>query len=104
MHSSEFFSSDASDDEDEDGGWLAHSSFDLGKPPPARRLHNNTAVSSSGGFDVCAPFVSDCIDLRSSYRTPSTQPLLPDLLGKPLGMIRSGFITRRSVTLQLVSH
>lgn len=95
MHSSEFFSSDASDDEDEDGGWLAHSSFDLGKPPPARRLHHNTAVSSSGGFDVCAPFVSDCIDLRSSYRTPSTQPLLPDLLGKPLGMIRSGFITRR---------
>lgn len=97
MHSSEFFSSDASDDEDEEGGWLAHSTFDLGKPPPARRLHNNTAVSSSDGFDVRAPFVSDCIGLRSSHRMPSTQPLPPDLLEKPSGTTPSGFTTR-SVT------
>ncbi|KAH7889332.1 SIT4 phosphatase-associated protein-domain-containing protein [Phlebopus sp. FC_14] len=51
MHSAEYFSSDASDDEDdEDGGWLAQSTFDLGKPPPARR-HQGTTHASSRGFD-----------------------------------------------------
>ncbi|KAI6103591.1 SIT4 phosphatase-associated protein-domain-containing protein [Pisolithus sp. B1] len=50
MHS-DFFPSDASDDEDEDGGWLAHSTFDLGKPPAARRHQNNTQTSTSNGFD-----------------------------------------------------
>ncbi|KAI6131908.1 SIT4 phosphatase-associated protein-domain-containing protein [Pisolithus thermaeus] len=51
MHS-DFFPSDASDDEDEeDGGWLAHSTFDLGKPPAARRHQNSTQTSTSNGFD-----------------------------------------------------
>ncbi|KAI6036028.1 SIT4 phosphatase-associated protein-domain-containing protein [Pisolithus microcarpus] len=39
------------DEDDEDGGWLAHSTFDLGKPPPARRHQNNTQISTSNGFD-----------------------------------------------------
>ncbi|KAH7915316.1 SIT4 phosphatase-associated protein-domain-containing protein [Hygrophoropsis aurantiaca] len=51
MQSSENFgsSSDASD-EDEDGGWLAQSTFDLGKPPLPRRNHNNRHESNANGF------------------------------------------------------
>ncbi|KIM86236.1 hypothetical protein PILCRDRAFT_65387 [Piloderma croceum F 1598] len=44
MQSSDQFgspSSDASDDEDEDGGWLAHSTFDLGNPPVYARHHSS---------------------------------------------------------------
>lgn len=55
MHSGEHFnsSSDTSDDEDEDGGWLAQSTFDLGRPPLSRRNNGNRQVSSSGSnFDV----------------------------------------------------
>ncbi|KAG1756903.1 SIT4 phosphatase-associated protein-domain-containing protein [Suillus paluster] len=54
MHSGEQFnsSSDASDeDEDEDGGWLAQSSFDLGRPPMSRRSNGNRQEISSSGFD-----------------------------------------------------
>jgi hypothetical protein len=54
MHSREQFNSsaDASDeDEDEDGGWLAQSSFDLGRPPLRRNTGNRQEISSSG-FDV----------------------------------------------------
>lgn len=54
MHSREQFhsSSDASDeDEDEDGGWLAQSTFDLGRPPLRRNTGNQQEISSSG-FDV----------------------------------------------------
>ncbi|KAG9318917.1 SIT4 phosphatase-associated protein-domain-containing protein [Chiua virens] len=50
LHAGENFTyaSDDEDDEDNDNGWLAQSTFDLGKPPPARR-HNNG--QSSSGFD-----------------------------------------------------
>lgn len=53
LHSGEYLASDASDDEDDeyDDGWLAQSTFDLGKPPPARR-HNNG--QSSSRFEVGA--------------------------------------------------
>lgn len=55
MQSSEHFGSadDASDDEDDDSGWLAHSTFDM-RPPPvaARQFDNNRRPLSSSGFDV----------------------------------------------------
>ena len=48
-------SSDASDDEEEDGGWLAHSTFDLGSPPISARHHSSDRRPlSASGFDVSA--------------------------------------------------
>jgi serine/threonine-protein phosphatase 6 regulatory subunit 3 len=58
MHSREQFnSSDASDeDDDEDGGgWLAQSTFDLGRPPLGRNTGNRQDVSSSGFDDAFNP-------------------------------------------------
>ncbi|KAG1794856.1 SIT4 phosphatase-associated protein-domain-containing protein [Suillus plorans] len=58
MHSREQFhaSSDASDeDEDEDGGWLAQSTFDLGRPPLRRNTGNQQEISSSGFDDAFNP-------------------------------------------------
>lgn len=58
MHSREQFNSsaDASDeDEDEDGGWLAQSSFDLGRPPLRRNTGNRQEISSSGFDDAFNP-------------------------------------------------
>ena len=56
MQSSDHFgpsSSDASDDEEEDGGWLAHSTFDLGNPPVSARHHSgDRRPLSSSAFDV----------------------------------------------------
>ena len=52
---SEHFSSDeASDDEEEDGGWLAQSTFDM-RPPPisARPPNGDRRPLSASGFDVC---------------------------------------------------
>ncbi|KAF8550431.1 SAPS-domain-containing protein [Imleria badia] len=51
LHAGEY-TSDEDEDED-DGGWLTQSTFDLGKPPPARR-HNN-GQSSSGFEDAFNP-------------------------------------------------
>ncbi|KAF8843655.1 SAPS-domain-containing protein [Paxillus ammoniavirescens] len=56
LQSGEYFISDTSDDEDdEDGGWLAQSTFDLGKPPPARRHHSEQSSSVSGFDDTFDP-------------------------------------------------
>jgi serine/threonine-protein phosphatase 6 regulatory subunit 3 len=64
MQSSEQFgssSSDASDDEDEDGGWLAHSTFDLGNPPVYTRRHSSDRRPlGSSEFDVS-------VNVRSSF-------------------------------------
>ncbi|KAG8217933.1 hypothetical protein J3R82DRAFT_6099 [Butyriboletus roseoflavus] len=61
LHSGEYLASDASDDEDDedDGGWLTQSTFDLGKPPPARR-HNN-GQSSSRFEDAFNPSTSSAL-------------------------------------------
>ena len=54
MQSSDQFgssSSDASDDEDEDGGWLAHSTLD--NPPVSARHHSgDRRPLGSNRFDV----------------------------------------------------
>lgn len=53
MHSSDQFgSSDASDDEEEDGGWLTHSSFTLKDPPSIRHRSSEQKLFASSGFDV----------------------------------------------------
>ena len=54
MQSSDHFSSDeASSDEEEDGGWLAQSHFDLRPPPVSARQHNgNRRPLSSSEFEV----------------------------------------------------
>jgi serine/threonine-protein phosphatase 6 regulatory subunit 3 len=60
MQSSDHFGSgsDISDEEDEDGGWLAQSTFDLGNPPvSARNRQSDRRSSSSSGFDVSATFL-----------------------------------------------
>lgn len=62
MHSSEHFSSDeASSDEEEDGGWLAQSTFDLRPPPPVTARQHNAGEGrrplSSSGFDVRSPYL-----------------------------------------------
>ncbi|GBE81848.1 Extragenic suppressor of kinetochore protein [Sparassis crispa] len=55
MQSAEHFESsdEASDDEEEDSGWLAHSTFDLPSPPVSARQHinNGRRPLSSNGFD-----------------------------------------------------
>lgn len=63
MQSSDQFgspSSDTSDDEDEDGGWLAHSTFDLGNPPVYARRHSSDRRPLGSEFDVS-------VNVRSSF-------------------------------------
>lgn len=58
MQSSEQFgspSSDASDDEEEDGGWLTHSNFALSNPPVSARNHSSDRRPLEPGFDVSSP-------------------------------------------------
>ena len=54
MHSSEQFgsSSDASDDEEEDEGWLTHSRFALSNPPVSARNHSSHRRPLAAGFDA----------------------------------------------------
>ena len=55
MQSAEHFESadEASDDEEEDGGWLAQSTFDLRPPPLSARQHEtDRRPLSTSGFDV----------------------------------------------------
>lgn len=49
-------SDEASSDEEEDNGWLAHSTFDL-RPAPvaARQIETERRPLNSGGFDVSSP-------------------------------------------------
>ncbi|KAI0736702.1 SAPS-domain-containing protein, partial [Fomitopsis betulina] len=54
MQSAEHFESadEASDDEEEDGGWLAHSTFDLRPPPVSARQHEvDRRPLRTSGFD-----------------------------------------------------
>ncbi|KZT70090.1 SAPS-domain-containing protein [Daedalea quercina L-15889] len=59
MQSAEHFESadEASDDEEEDGGWLAHSTFDLRPPPVSARQHeaDRRPLSTTGFDDSFAP-------------------------------------------------
>ncbi|KAI0957676.1 hypothetical protein AcW1_005989 [Taiwanofungus camphoratus] len=59
MQSAEHFESadEASDDEEEDGGWLAHSTFELRPPPVHARQHDSgrRPLSSNGFEDSFAP-------------------------------------------------
>ena len=54
MQSSEQFgsSSDASDDDEEDAGWLTHSNFALSNPPVSARNHSSHRRPLAAGFDV----------------------------------------------------
>ena len=54
MQSSEHLgSSDEASDDEEDGGWLAHSTFELRPPPVTARQHDNgRRPLSSSEFDV----------------------------------------------------
>lgn len=74
MQSSEQFgspSSDASDDEEEDGGWLTHSNFALSNPPVSARNHSSDRRPLDASFDVstCAIFLMLHIDtfLQDSF-------------------------------------
>ena len=47
------FDGEASDDEEDDNGWLAHSNFDLRQPPLTARQHDmGRRPLSSSAFDV----------------------------------------------------
>lgn len=48
----QFGSTDASDDEEEDGGWLTHSNFALSNPPVSARNHPSHRRPLAAGFDV----------------------------------------------------
>ncbi|EGO21202.1 hypothetical protein SERLADRAFT_452336 [Serpula lacrymans var. lacrymans S7.9] len=50
IQSSEHFGS-SSDEEEEDGGWLAHSTFDLGNPPLPSRHQSEGQMQLSSAFD-----------------------------------------------------
>ena len=43
---------DTSDDDEEDSGWLAHSTFDLRPPPIQARQHDGDRRPLGSGFDV----------------------------------------------------
>ena len=49
---SEHFSSDEASDDEEDGGWLAHSSFDLRPPPPIAGHQSGSRSPTHAGFGV----------------------------------------------------
>ena len=70
MQSSEHLgSSDEASDDEEDGGWLAHSTFELRPPPVTARQHDNgRRPLSSSGFDVrpCGSFVDPRTSLISA--------------------------------------
>ena len=76
MQSSDHFGSslsDTSDDDEEDGGWLAHSTFDLSNPPVSARHHStDRRPLSPSGFDVSvvAPSFFLCYSLLG-HRTLS---------------------------------
>lgn len=53
IQSGENNSSDEASDDEEDSGWLAHSTFDLRSPPVSARQHESERRPlSSSGFDV----------------------------------------------------
>jgi len=71
MQSSDQFgsSSDASDDEEEDGGWLTQSTFDLGNPPSARHRSDRRLLNSSEFDDAFEPTNSS--SLSDPFHTTS---------------------------------
>ena len=74
MQSAEHFESadEASDDEEEDGGWLAHSTFDLRPPPVSARQHEaDRRPLSTSGFDVRVQRRGDSVPCSLTY--PSSQ-------------------------------
>jgi len=80
MQSAEHFESadEASDDEEEDGGWLAHSTFDLRPPPVSARQHeaDRRPLSTSGFDDAFAPSSS-----QSNNGGPFEDPFDDDTFG-----------------------
>ncbi|KAH9917442.1 SIT4 phosphatase-associated protein-domain-containing protein [Fomitopsis serialis] len=80
MQSAEHFESadEASDDEEEDGGWLAHSTFDLRPPPVSARQHegDRRPLSTSGFDDAFAPSNS-----QSHNSGPFEDPFDDDTFG-----------------------
>lgn len=66
LHSGEYLTSDASDDEDDEdsGGWLTQSKFDLGSPPHGRRHNNGPSSSQFEVSDItqfCSPSLNEII-------------------------------------------
>lgn len=73
IQSSEHFSSDeASSDEEDDSGWLAHSTFELRPPPVAARPHDGgrRPLSSSGFEDTFEPGSSSSSTVPTAFHDP----------------------------------